>query len=196
MNETELDDCVAASGVSFTPRLRQAIASELESGEHIEWVGKPTPAFLTRKSVSGSALGIIWAAFSVLVIVGLFKKNTDFRLQLFMGFMVLAGVGMLSSPLLSYRRFSRTAYVITDQRAIVIQCGRGNRVSAFPGGKLGDIFRRERRDGSGDIVALQSTAFGPDGRSRAADLLLSRIQGVREVERKLHRLAQQSRTGQ
>ena len=65
---------------------------------------------------------------------------------------ILIGLAMLSSPLWSVRRASRTAYLITNKRAVVIDGGGRRTVRSITPDRFGDIVRREGRSGRGDIL--------------------------------------------
>lgn len=65
---------------------------------------------------------------------------------------ILVGLGLLSSPFWSVRRASRTAYLVTNKRAVIIEGSRRRTVRSIAPDAFGDILRREGKFGRGDIV--------------------------------------------
>jgi len=99
---------------------------------------------------------------------------------------------MLSSPILAYRRALKTAYVITDRRAIVVAGGGMTTIRSYPPEKLGDVFRRERSDGTGDVVFSTEVVQGARGRNTQEDLGFLGVAEPKKVEEMLKELAKKS----
>ncbi|MCK4564002.1 MAG: hypothetical protein KAU94_04960, partial [Verrucomicrobia bacterium] len=102
---------------------------------------------------------------------------------------VLIGIGMLSTPLWTYRKAFKTVYAITDRRAITFDGGRSTTVRSYPPEKLQDIYRKEKKDGSGDVVIVRSAWRDSDGDRRSEELGFLRIENPKEVESLLNELA-------
>lgn len=83
----------------------------------------------------------------------------------------------------------QTVYAITDRRAILMEGGRSRTVRSFPPAKLTGLFRREHKDGSGDIVLQQRGHRDSDGDLRTTEIAFRRIPDVHDVERRLRSLA-------
>src|SRR5262245_23909973 len=121
---------------SLADNLQRTVEDELAPGEVIRWLGQPVP-----RSVPGIAwipciFAVPWTLFSLFWMAeaaGIFDRFNGFQgggplnkqrliFSLFGLPFVLIGLGMLSSPLWIWRRLrrraERTAYVITNQRAI------------------------------------------------------------------------------
>ncbi len=139
-------------------RLQEKVDHELESGERIVWIDMPIPRFFTPAATGAFLFGIPWTAFAVFWMCGASGfKIPDFRegFDLFPLFgipFVLIGFGMLSSPLWAYRKTFKTVYVITDRRAITFDGGWSTTIRSHPPEKLQEIYRKEKRDGSGDVI--------------------------------------------
>jgi len=128
--------------------------------------------------------------------------------------MILAGVAMLTSPLRAMRRMRRaaenTVYVITDRRAIVFYGGypgnalmagmllsllrpqaKGVTIRSYPPGKLNDIERTQRDDGSGDVVFHEVMVTDQETGEKVpiARAGFFSVRNVRQVEEMLRGLA-------
>ena len=182
----------------FLPRdLEDKVDRELESGERIEWLQMPVPCFFTPGATVGFLFAIPWTGFAIFWMCGAAGfKIPDFEsgMDLFPLFglpFVLIGLAMLSSPLWVYRGFLRTVYVITNKRAITFQGGRVTTIRSYRPEKLQDVYRTERRDGTGDIIIRRDRWRDSDGDRQSQQLGFFRIRNPREVEQMLRRLAEQ-----
>jgi hypothetical protein len=178
---------------------------ELDSGEHVEWVGQPIPARLARTALPAVLFGIPWTAFAIFWTVmagwGIWRKGNSGWFWLFPLWgvpFILVGFGMLSSPYWALRRAKRTAYVLTDRRALVLSVGWRSKVSlrSFEPSALTDLQRTERADGTGDLVFATDFSEGRRGRSYATAVGFVAVRNVKEVEDRVRRLVQQSRNAQ
>jgi hypothetical protein len=101
---------------------------------------------------------------------------------------VLIGFGLLTSPYWVMRRAKRTCYVLTDQRAIVWRAGWFGSVDVrfYTGAALTRMHRRERRDGSGDLIFEEITSVGQNTNgartSHTSAHGFMAIEKVREIE--------------
>jgi hypothetical protein len=86
-------------------------------------------------------------------------------------------------------------YVITDRRAITFVGGLGMTIRSYPPEKLQEVYRREKRDGTGDVIIVRRAWYDPDGDRRSEELGFLRIANPKEVENLLKRLADQAQTG-
>ena len=178
---------------------------ELSSGETVEWVGQPIPARLARSAIPAVLFGIPWTAFAIFWTVmasGITtRKGSGGWSWLFALWgvpFILIGLGMLSSPYWALRRAKRMAYVLTDRRAIVLSLGRRSSASvrSFEPAALTDLQRRERADGSGDLIFTNEISTGNRGRSVSTAVGFVGIPNVKEVEDRVRRLVQERRDGQ
>jgi hypothetical protein len=131
------------------PELATLVDDELASGERIVWVGQPIPSRYAFPSLGIVLFAIPWTAFAIFWMAAAsgFKLPDLARgsglFSLFGVPFVLIGLGMLSTPFWMLRKARRTAYVITDQRALVVDCGAWGRVSlrSFEPAGLTDLRR-------------------------------------------------------
>lgn len=184
-------DGFASSRTSLSDRLREAIAAELEHDEEIEWVGMPTPRFFTGTATGMFLFGLPWTAFTLPPAIGAAIMGGPARVigVPFLSSFALIGVALLLAPVWAYVRSFRTAYVITDRRAITFDGGWSLTIRSYSPDKLTDVFRRENSDGSGDVIITHRPWRDSDGDRQKEELGFLRIPDVREVERKLKRLA-------
>lgn len=177
------------------PNLQNRVRSELKPGESIVWVGQPDPK---RAVWFGFALWfffIPWTAFALFWTAGAagFKIPTFSRMSdLFMLFgvpFILIGLAGLSSPYYIWKKALNTVYLITDRRAISIEGWRTWTVRTYPPEKLGSIVRKERSDGSGDLILDTTWYKDSDGDSRRNEIGFYAIPDVKRVEYLLERLA-------
>jgi hypothetical protein len=194
------------------PEIETLIESELASGEKLLWVGQPRPRRFLSWSIPIVLFGIPWTAFSVFWMamaggMGWFARNAadaapgDGNAEpgiialitscffLFGLPFVLIGLGMLSSPWWMLRRAKKTAYALTDRRAIVMEPGwfSGRTVRSYDGQQLGRMARTERSDGSGDLVFEDYYTRDSDGgrmRTIRGFMAIDRVREVEELVRK------------
>ncbi len=191
---------------SLPRNLRSQVELELQSGECIVWLDQPIPGRLARSSLGILIFGIPWTAFAIFWVTmaakGVSKSNGGAIVWLFPLFgvpFILIGLGMLSSPYWVRRGARRTAYVITDRRAILFQGGwRGSMtVRSFePSALQGDLHRKQHSDGSGDLIFTQEFQRGSKGREYTTNIGFMAVRDVKGVEEKIRALAQSKITNQ
>ena len=185
---------------SITPHLRDAVSREIESDERIEWMGMPRPVFFTPITTGAFLFGVPWTAFAIFWTAGAAwgTMNGDEAPGLFSLFplfglpFILIGCGMLSAPMIAYWKALRTVYVITDRRAITFDGGWSMTVRSYPPDKLQDIYRKEKSDGSGDVIIARRAWRDSDGDRQSEELGFLRVEDAREVECQLKALAAQA----
>lgn len=181
--------------------LDDKVKRELESGERILWMEQPIPRYFTAMSTGAFLFAIPWTAFAVFWMCGAsgfkmpdFSKGGFSFFPLFGLPFFLIGIGMLSSPLWSYRKAFKTVYVITDRRAITFDAGWTTTIRSYPPDRLQNIHRKEKRDGSGDVVLGQRVWSGSEGGQQSQDLGFLNIRDPKTVEQMLRKLAAHART--
>jgi hypothetical protein len=181
--------------------LAAIVERELEREERVVWIGMPRPTFFTAASTAAFLFAIPWTAFALFWTWGaagfrIPNFNQPFDLFPLFGVpFILIGFGMLSVPLLSYRNSLKTVYVITDRRAITIEGGRSTTIRSFSPAQLSGVFRREKKDGSGDVIFERTVVHDKNGGKRSEELGFMRVPHVQDVERKLKCLAAQEELG-
>jgi len=178
--------------------LQNLISRELERDEKVVWSAMPKPRYFAGPAAGAFAFAIPWTAFSVFWMAGAagfkipqFNQGIDF-FPLFGLPFFLIGIGMLSSPLWAYRKQLKTVYLITDRRAITIDGGRTSTIRSYLPENLKDIFRREHRDGTGDVIINRIAWKDSDGDKQMQDLGFLRIQNAKSVETMLKTMAERS----
>jgi hypothetical protein len=176
--------------------LEEKVRHELESGERILWMEQPIPRYFTAMSTGSFLFGITWTAFAIFWTCGAAGfKMPDFSqggFSLFPLFgvpFILIGISMLSSPLWSYRKAFKTVYVITDRRAIIFDAGWTTTIRSYPPDRLQNIYRREKSNGTGDLVLGQSVGSGSEG-ERQMQLGFLNIREPKKVEQMLKKLTE------
>lgn len=177
--------------------LQQKIEAELEPGENLEWIDQPIPRWITGDSIGAILFAIPWTAFALFWMWGAsgFKAPNFATPQgLFALFglpFVLIGLGMLSTPYWNYRRARRTAYALTDRRAVIYQGGLfASKVQTFAPHELKRIYRNEKADGSGDVV-FNAKADRDEGEGSVTEVGFMRVRDARLVEQAVRALAEQ-----
>ena len=148
------------------PELRRAIDAELDAGERIVWLRQPVPWLLWRGTLAVLIFGVPWTAFAVFWtlgaagLVGSTARATGWWAYIFPLWglpFIFIGLVMLSAPYWAARAAKRTIYAITDRRAIIwIPKAWGEKeVQSFEPRRLLSITRKERTNGSGDLIFEQ-----------------------------------------
>lgn len=180
---------------SIPRHLQDLVERELEPGEEVVWSGMPKPRFFTPAATAAFLFAIPWTAFAVFWMYGASGfKRPDFSspeafFPLFGVPFVLVGLAMLSSPLWARRNSGKTVYVITSQRAITFVGGWGTTIRSYPPEKLQDTYRREGRDGTGDVIIAHRAWRDSDGDRRSEQLGFLRVRNAKEVEKLLNELS-------
>jgi hypothetical protein len=187
------------NGQQIPAKLRRQIERELEPGEFIQWVEQPLPRFFTGQSATYFLMGIPFTAFAIFWMCGAAGfKVPDLRERIKFEHLfalwgvpfILVGLWMLSSPLREWLKAFRTVYLITDKRAISIESGWFTTIRNYTPAQLKDIYRKERQDGTGDVVITTRLRRGNEGNSWIEEIGFMNIRNPREAERLLQQLAQ------
>lgn len=179
--------------------LSDAVDRELVSGEYVDWMGMPRRVYFTPVSIGAFLFGIPWTAFSVFWVVaagwgtlqiddgpGIFSLFPLFGVPF-----VLLGCCMLSVPLWTHWRAGKTVYAITNQRAIIFDGGWSTTIRSYPPEELTDIFRKEKADGSGDVIIARRAWRDSDGGRQTQELGFFRVADAKDVEDRIKELAEQ-----
>jgi len=157
----QLDDPSAAE-IPFTRELQDWLDRELEPGEQVIWQGRPIVRFFSLGNLLIYLLVTPWLIGAIVLMAGAllgwfgFNGNdaTTGKLVLFLvvlPFVVMAAA-LLWGPYIGYLEKCNRGYVITDRRAIFIQIVRKSTVRSYTPDMLRETFRRERKNGSGDVI--------------------------------------------
>ncbi|MBM2846885.1 MAG: hypothetical protein HW407_2197 [Bacteroidetes bacterium] len=178
--------------------LEERVKQELDTGERTLWMEQPIPRFFTPNSTGAFLFAIPWTAFAIFWICGAagfkvpdFSEGGSSFFPLFGVPFVLIGLGMLSGPLWMYRKSLKTVYVITDRRAITFDAEWTTTIRSYPSDKLQNVYRKEKRDGSGDVILAQCVWSSSESGQQTQDPGFLSIRDPRKVEQMLRTLAEQ-----
>ena len=175
-------------------RLRELIEAELNDAEKITWIGRPIPRRFALGSIPIVLFGIPWTAFALFWMAGAsgfqipdFKEGFDL-FPLFGIPFILIGFGMLSTPFWMVRKAKKTAYALTTTRAIIFDGGFSTTIRSFGPDRLTDLRRKQRSDGSGDLIFERKHSYGSDGDRQTTDhgfLAITDVKAVEDMVRQL-----------
>lgn len=187
-------------GTEIPRELQDRVEREVEPGEQVFRMDMPVPRAFTRGSTAALLFGIPWTAFSVFWICAAsgfrmpdISRGPFVLFPLFGVPFFLIGLAMLSAPLWEYRRAKKTVYVITDRRAILFAGGRSTTVRSFRPESLRELYRKDRSDGTGDVVFCRRESYDRRNRPQSEEIGFLRVRNPRDVERLLNVLAAQAR---
>jgi hypothetical protein len=171
-------------------KLQNLIQAELRPSERLVWSAAPRPARLARRAVPLVLFGIPWTAFAVFwVSAASHFKMPDFThgtgfFPLFGVPFVLIGLGLLTSPYWAARKAARSAYAVTSERAIILECGvfGGVSIRSFLPHQLSEIRRIQLGDGSGDLILDRKIGTDAEGGRTKTDIGFFGIPDVKNVE--------------
>lgn len=178
--------------ISSNPISPIGIDAELQHGEQVLWVGRPTPLRILLQNgealVTGvlavAALLVLLFAFPVTGILSFFFFGCGFP-WVFLFFFLLPFY-YFARPVSEYLSAERTVYAVTNRRVLIIKPKlRGKVVKSY--NRVAQVERRDLSGGSGDLIFGSET----EARGRSSHRLKTRkigffgIANVREVERLL-----------
>lgn len=135
-------------------------ATELAPGERLVWADRPAPSARRRRwLVPLFALALAGVAAFWTLQAGEAGSVAPFGL-------VFVAIGVLIAVRSFRRRARQTVYAVTDRRLLIIRDGRSRRVRSFQPADIASLERRERPDGSGDVIFGQETVIRDDLRLR------------------------------
>jgi hypothetical protein len=188
-----------SSNLNIPKDFRRKIDSELQPGEFIRWIEQPVPRFFTADTIGSILFGIPWTGFALFWMWGaLGFKVPDPReglqpqhlFALFGVPIVLVGFRMLASPIWVWQAARKTVYLVTDKRAISIQGGWSTTIRSYLPDQLKDIYRKERADGTGDVIIAIRQWKDSDGDQRSQEIGFLGVRNPRAVENMLKQLVQ------
>ena len=187
------------SDLKIPKELRRKIDDELQPGEFIKWVEQPIPRFFTAASIGSVLFGIPWTSFAIFWMWGAsgFKLpdpreglQPQYLFALFGVPFVLIGFGMLSNPIWVWQAARKTVYLVTDKRAISIQGGWSTTIRSYLPDQLKDVYRKERADGTGDVIIAIRRWKDSEGDQRSEEIGFLGVRSPRGVENMLRQLMQ------
>lgn len=180
-------------GQYISENIKERVEKELEPGELVEWLGLRLPHYFKPSQILSFMLGILWTGFSIFWTLEL-ARQIDPIIAILIGIsFTLAGLAILYAVIIyAHLKPRKTIYLITNNRAIIIEEWWGRIIQSFYPDHLQDIYCREKKNGIGDVIitcrAIRESKFI----AQSERLGFLRIKGPKEVEKKLKKLAEQS----
>jgi len=173
-----------------------AVNETAPDGESIVWLGQPNPLSLALTTLPILIFAIPWTAFAMFWMYTAsgfnflpdFSKNHFSYFSLFGLPFVLTGLGMLCAPFFSYAKAFRVIYIVTDKSVRIITLGRKKKVETYTADDIGQIERKEKSDGSGNLIFKYDISYDSDNKRRATPIGFYGIPDVKTVEQHLVRL--------
>lgn len=165
--------------------LRELVEAEVRDDERLLWCAQPKVFRYALRSVPLFLFGVFWTA----IVVG-WTCAAPSLIKLVAIPFFLVGFGLLSAPFRRALKAHRTAYVLVTRRAVIIEGGGGPTVHSLGPEKLTDIMRREKSDGSGDIIFEKTEAPGTRMPWQMTEVGFFCVDDVREVEKALRAVAE------
>jgi hypothetical protein len=168
---------------------RDLIDREVRPGERILWVGRPSLRRAMLLGVVPMLFAIPWTAFAIFWMygaAGATQHGAPWPFALFPLFglpFVLIGIGMFTAPLWIRRAALRSAYVVTDQRAICIawRVLRAE-ISSYPAAALQRMPKTVGASGAGDLI-FEERYQGRGAMRRIGFIGLDDVQAVERIIR-------------
>jgi len=170
--------------------LREIVQNEMRPMERVRWCGRPKPSRMAIKSlpiflfaIPFTGFAVFWIAMASKGIMAEGERGPGMFFPLFGLPFLLIGLAMMTAPLWAMRKAKSTVYVVTDQRAIVFAGARSISIESFGPDKLKGRARKQRPDGSGDIIFERRASYhGSRHRETYKDIGFLGIGDVRPAE--------------
>ena len=163
----------------LSEKWQQRVREELDPEEQVLWMGGPDPEKTAGRPLSTPAVRvglvaliveIIWLVLT-LQFIGPPQPGDPLTLFILVpallpviAFVVLAAwmPGGLTGRRLPHRA-SHTLYLVTNRRVVILEGGRPLRVRSLAPAQLTNLVRRQRPDGSGDLILTREPGTLSEG---------------------------------
>lgn len=178
--------------------LKFEVQAELAPDEQIVWMEQPLARPLLWPCVMLSFMGLLLTGAGIYIWVTQVQAFDEipeagtaaWMMPALCLLMVLAGLLIgVGSPLLILRGLRRTVYVLTNKRALALQGIFGRTIRSFEPTALGNISRKDRADGSGDLLFARELKRDSEGNSHYEPVGFLYVRNVREIEGLIRDLA-------
>ena len=166
--------------LNLPKKIRNLVDRELDPEEYIEWIEQPIPRPFTFFSIFCVLFGIPFT------FIGLPASIIIFGLPF-----LIVGLGFLLTPFWIWRAAKNTVYLVTDKRAISFEGGWSTTIKSYLPNQLQTIYRKERADGTGDVIFAIERWKDSDGDKQTKEVGFIGIRNPQEVEKMLKKLANQ-----
>lgn len=171
--------------------LEQELRQALARGERVRWQGKGL-ARVNFALFATYLFAIPWTAFSLFwtaMAWGATKADNlgdagalAWAFPLFGLPFILVGLGMMAAPFLPLWTGARTIFAITDHRVIRLRSGRQLDSDSVPLERVGQLKRKQGRDGSGTLSFPVSISRDSDGDQTTDYFVLGPVAQIGAVE--------------
>ena len=158
--------------MSSTPE--QIISPELAPDEEIVWIGTSS---LWSVLPRATMMVLVGAMFAAAPFFSIEHKQNGFRFVIWAVFL-FAGFQIAYGNLISILAVRRTAFAVTDRRALTVRRFLGTHVRSFPPGRVNILEYDVKADGSGSIAFRAEERPG----SEAPGIEKIGFSGVQDVE--------------
>lgn len=141
---------VETKDVEALPNPLDIAKAEMTPGEELLWAETSLPGNARRRIFPISLLGwvflllsLAWVSRAATASIGLLVLGIPF---------VFGGLALASAPWWWPNVTRRTVYAISDQRLLIIRDFSKRKVTSYGPEDIDVVERRERRDGSGDVI--------------------------------------------
>lgn len=148
----------------LSPDLESRLRDELGPAEQIVWSSQPLPNAFRGEMIGLIIFALFWNGITWAVTTGFIlsrlhatKNGPPLFAFLFLLLFVVIGLALVVAVFRSPGKYKRTAYAITDRRAMIITLTRrgGSTVESFRPESLTSMIRKQNADGSGDLIFEQ-----------------------------------------
>lgn len=155
-----------AAADNYIPlHLKNFLDNEINDGEQLLWAAQPGIRQALRRAIRSSVpvlfFGLAWLGFiSFIAYMVLTDPDVPLLAIAFISPFMLIGALLLSVPYWKTRWTKKTIYAVTNKRAIIIKKTWGSvTVERYGPEKLDNMDKRERSDGSGDLLFFGITSL-------------------------------------
>jgi len=186
--------------VTLPPELRAALDRELGRNEQLAWVGQPQTARVAVPAAFVGTIGLLVlgvGSYIALTVVRPLAAIPDAGMgwffPVFIATTLLGGLAVIGVPLYLVRKLQRTVYAITNERALILEVKSAySNVQSFTSAGLGNVSRKVRRNGSGDLVFAKELRRDSEGHSYYAPVGFLYLPDVQQAEQHLIALLQKA----
>ena len=172
--------------------LREKIDRELVPGEIIRWIAQPIVRFFTPAARGIFLHGIPWTAFALFWAWSSSGFGASFMNRLtplvphFGVVLILIG---LSFSFMAKKDALKTAYIITDRRAISFEGHSPMTIRSYLPNQLQSVYRQEKKNGSGNVVITIYYGKDAEGSETQESIRFMDIRDPKGAEQFLKELA-------
>lgn len=145
------------SDTDFTQTEREMLGQVMENGEDILWCGRPDGRFPLGSCIPVFLFSLVWIAVPAYMMYMSIQENGIKQMDemlLFPMFFVIVGILLFVGAVRYFSRRRQAVYVLTEQRAILLEPKLISGVKVFTYPLVDDMLLEvnKKKDGSGNLV--------------------------------------------